>query len=148
MSCAAFLKMRSFDPLGMVDTGVTLPADKKAREATGYSKPRGATFAALTEDPTYKDPDHTYVYGSGDIYSTVRDLAKWDRALVNGDVLGGKTELLFKPNLSGYGYACRRRIGSSSTSPTSTSTSSSRSKRSSSRSLPSDDCCKKTQSYL
>jgi CubicO group peptidase (beta-lactamase class C family) len=47
----------------------------------------------------------TFAFGSGQVYSTVTDLAKWDAALSGGAVLSAASrDKLFTANLSGYGY--------------------------------------------
>lgn len=103
-SFEAFMKARFFDPLAMKDTGTRLPAADAGRAAVGYYDAAGE-LAAFTDSPTFKDPDVTLAFGSGQIYSTVQDLARWDRALLGEKVLGASTrELLFKPNLGNYGY--------------------------------------------
>ncbi|MBX3191943.1 MAG: beta-lactamase family protein [Labilithrix sp.] len=96
----AFLRERFFGPLGMKDTGMTLPADSAARAALGYTD--GVT---MSDDPSFKDRDLTLAFGSGQIYSTVRDLALWDRALAGDAVLAAaQKEALFTPNMSDYAY--------------------------------------------
>lgn len=103
-SFEAFMKTRFFDPLGMKDTGTRLPPADAGRAAVGYYDSAGE-LTTLTDDPVFKDPDVTLAFGSGQIYSTVQDLARWDRALIGETVLGAaKRDLLFTPNLGNYGY--------------------------------------------
>jgi CubicO group peptidase (beta-lactamase class C family) len=103
-SYEAFLKARFFDPLGMKDTGTVLPSALSSRSATGYYDSKGELLA-FTDDASYKDPDVTLAFGSGQIYSTVSDLARWDRALLGDKVLPApQKDLLFAPNLDDYGY--------------------------------------------
>ena len=99
-----FLRKRFFEPLDMKDTGTILPASVRPRAAVGYTNNDGTTYI-MNDDPTFKDRDVTLLFGSGQVYSTVRDLAKWDRALTGETVLpSAKRNLLFTPNLDGYGY--------------------------------------------
>lgn len=101
----SFLKKRFFAPLGMNDTGTVLPASEAARAALGYADDTSGERTTLSDDPVFKDRDVTFAFGSGQIYSTVRDLAKWDRALADEKILPATSrDLLFKPNLDDYGY--------------------------------------------
>lgn len=103
-SYESFLRDRFFAPLGMNDTGTILPTLKQDRAAVGYEK-TGRQFAALAEQTVFGDPDCTLAFGSGQIYSTVRDLALWDRALAGDRALSRvDKERLFQPNLDDYGY--------------------------------------------
>lgn len=103
-SFEAFMKSRFFGPLGMKDTGTHLPAADAGRAAVGYYDSAGE-LTTLTDEPAFKDPDVSLAFGSGQIYSTVQDLARWDRALVGETVLSAaKRDLLFTPNLGNYAY--------------------------------------------
>jgi D-alanyl-D-alanine carboxypeptidase len=100
----SFLRTRFFEPLGMNDTGTLLPAGVADRAALGYYDEDGER-TTLTDDPTFKDRDVSFAFGSGQIYSTVKDLARWDRALTGDTILGAaQRDLLFKPNLDDYAY--------------------------------------------
>lgn len=99
-----FLKTRFFQPLGMKDTGTHLPPADATRAAVGYYDD-GGQLVSFADDPIFKDRDLSLSFGSGQIYSTVLDLARWDRALVGVAALPAATrDLLFKPNLEDYGY--------------------------------------------
>jgi D-alanyl-D-alanine carboxypeptidase len=100
----AFLKKRFFAPLAMKDTGTLLPAADAPRAAVGYAM-EGGELTSFADDSIFQDDDVTFAFGSGQIYSTVRDLAKWDRAL-NGEAVlkAPQRGLLFKANLDDYGY--------------------------------------------
>ena len=100
----AFLRARFFEPLGMKDTGTALPASEAARTALGYYD-EGGELTSMSEDATFKDRDVSFAFGSGQIYSTVEDLARWDRGLTGETVLpAAQRDLLFVPNLEQYGY--------------------------------------------
>ena len=92
------LKERILDPLGMADTGYDHFETVLARRATGYERtPAGLHTAAYL--------DMSIPGGAGGLYSTVEDLARWDRALYGDALLAPalKTEML-TPVLSGYAY--------------------------------------------
>jgi D-alanyl-D-alanine carboxypeptidase len=97
------LTKRFFEPLGMKDTGAFLPASKKARAATGYYEDTG-TLMAWSEAKGFGDPDVTFAFGSGQLYSTAHDLALWDRALASGKIAPAIQKQLFTANVSRYGY--------------------------------------------
>ena len=84
---ASFLRRRIFLPLGMTDTvayeeGVSSVANR----AYGYSQAAtdSAVSAGAPRDPSWRRTDQSLtsaVLGDGGIYSSVDDLAKWDKAL-------------------------------------------------------------------
>ena len=92
------LKERIFDPLGMSDTGYDHLETILPKRATGYGKnPTGFVNSAYV--------DMSVPYAAGSLYSTARDLYKWDRSLYTDKVLtAASRDLMFKPNLSNYGY--------------------------------------------
>lgn len=92
----AVLQRRIFGPLGMTDTGFTVPADKAYRKARMYGfdaagaltpKPTGAggAGALLAERPA----DMTYVAGSGGLWSTLDDYLAFARLFVEGGAVDG-----------------------------------------------------------
>lgn len=99
-----FLRERLWSKAGMSDTGTVLPKDKAARAAPGWAF-GGKSFYSYETVAEFPDSDATYVFGSGQVFATVADLAKWDRALVGDTVLSAQSrDKLFAPNLAGYGY--------------------------------------------
>ncbi|HYJ92099.1 MAG TPA: serine hydrolase, partial [Pyrinomonadaceae bacterium] len=92
------LKEKIFDPLGMTDSGYDHPEMIIAKRATGYGKnPTGFVNSSYV--------DMSVPYAAGSLYSTARDLYKWDRSLYTDKVLSAASrDLMFKPNLSNYGY--------------------------------------------
>jgi CubicO group peptidase (beta-lactamase class C family) len=113
LSFEAYLKKTFFEPLGMTDTATTLPNHLASRAATGYYL-EAKTFETMTADPSFRDPNVTFAFGSGQIFSTVLDLAKWDRALAGDQVLPAKERaLLFTKNLDdcGYGWFIHKKAG-------------------------------------
>ena len=84
-----FLKERVFDPLGMVDTGFHVPADKAHRFAACYSAD-GKGGKVLQDDPTkspYLKPP-SFVSGGGGLVSTTADYLKFCRMLLGRGALG------------------------------------------------------------
>ncbi len=75
-----FVQDNIFDPLGMVDSGLADNTSIVARHATGYAPsgegPQRAGYANLD-----------IPQGAGAIYSTTRDLLKWQRGLFGGEIL-------------------------------------------------------------
>ena len=82
----------------MTDSGYDHSETILPKRATGYGKmPTGFVNSAYM--------DMSIPYAAGSLYSTVRDLYKWDRALYTDKVLSAASrELMFKPNLSNYGF--------------------------------------------
>lgn len=92
------LKENILDPLGMKNTGYDHYSTIISKRATGYTRtPRGYENAPYL--------DMTIPYAAGSLFSTVEDLFLWDQALYGEKILSAKSkELMFKPNLSNYGY--------------------------------------------
>ena len=95
---ADYLKKHIFDPLGMMDSGYDNPKTILKNRASGYG-PQGSGFA----NADYLDMSLPYAAGS--LYSTVKDLYKWDRALYGDTVLTkASRDEMFTPVKDGYGY--------------------------------------------
>ena len=96
----AYLKSHIFVPLQMNDSGYdwTLPVLK--RRASGYRyNPQQKSY----ENADFLDMSLPYAAGS--LYSTVRDLYVWDRALTSGKLLKKESfERMFTPGRSNYGF--------------------------------------------
>lgn len=75
-----FLKASVFDPLGMHDTGID-EGYRLPQHAVGYTRQAAVGPAAQL--------DLTWAFGAGQMYSTVRDLYRWDLALYGDRLLGG-----------------------------------------------------------
>ncbi len=92
------IKKRLLEPAGMLNSGIETDEFAIKKMCDGYIK-QGLKYL--------KDP---YIYmpnamGAGNLYSTVGDLYKWDRALYGGKILKEKfKELMFTPNKFGYGF--------------------------------------------
>jgi CubicO group peptidase (beta-lactamase class C family) len=85
----AFLQERIFQPLGMVDTGFSVPADKVSRVAKIYSLNASGVVepAKIGGDPTRKP---NFLSGSGGLYSTAPDYLRFCQMLVNGGQFDNK----------------------------------------------------------
>ena len=83
-----FMRQEIFEPLGMRDTGFSVPDAKLPRLATVYSFAQGT---GLT--PVPNDPNVTRVpglaSGGGGLYSTARDYARFAQMLASGGSLNG-----------------------------------------------------------
>jgi CubicO group peptidase (beta-lactamase class C family) len=115
-----YLRANIFEPLGMIDSGFHVPADKQSRFAANYSVNPGGTLSLTTvdasagiqlvDDPansTYLTPP-TYLSGGGGLVSTATDYFRFAQALCNegeldGErILGRKTlELMVSNHLPG-----------------------------------------------
>lgn len=94
MSFEKLLEARIFQPLGMSDSHIFLPAEKHGRLAPVYAQKAGnlvkADDAILAGDPlqfrkgaTYSGPEHA-------LYSTAWDLAQFYQMMLNRGTLNGK----------------------------------------------------------
>jgi CubicO group peptidase (beta-lactamase class C family) len=85
-----FLQMRIFDPLGMVDSGFGVPAAKRDRLAVVYDY----DAAGKLRPSTYQSKDQLvgetpkFLSGSGGLYSTAQDYARFATMLASGGRLG------------------------------------------------------------
>ena len=87
-----FLKKRLFDPLGMVDTGFYLPAEKAGRLVTVQKLDQGKW---VRYPVTFYDPDYpikgakSFFSGGAGLCSTARDYATFLQMYLNGGELNG-----------------------------------------------------------
>jgi CubicO group peptidase (beta-lactamase class C family) len=91
-SYAEFMEQRIFSPVGMSSS---LVFDERSprieKRAYGYRR-AGDGFEIDDDDPL------NYVIGSGGIYSTAKDLHRWDQALHGGQIVSEETlEAAFRP---------------------------------------------------
>ena len=99
MPFSSFLRERIFEPLGMKDSGFTVPPEKTARVATLYMEepstgvltPIPGTDAALLAQPV------AFESGAGDQFmSTADDLLAFGKMMLGGGALGGE-RILSRP---------------------------------------------------
>lgn len=103
-----FLRRNIFDPLDMRDTGSQEYMEVVEHLATGYEPGVFGVEAAPIDDWWNN-------VGAGTIYSTVKDLYKWDRALYSDKLLTAESrKKMFTQYLQGgygYGWAFHERFG-------------------------------------
>jgi CubicO group peptidase (beta-lactamase class C family) len=84
-----FMRERIFKPLGMKDTGFSVPESKLSRLATVYT----ADPKTHELNPQPRDPDVTktpgMASGGGGLYSTATDYLRFAQTLLNGGELNG-----------------------------------------------------------
>jgi CubicO group peptidase (beta-lactamase class C family) len=86
----AYLRQRLFDPLGMKDTGFSVPTDRASRLVTLYRRANGA----LERVPDQRGlTSATYFSGAGGMVSTAEDYAQFAQMLVAGGALNGRRYL-------------------------------------------------------
>jgi CubicO group peptidase (beta-lactamase class C family) len=83
-----FLRQRIFAPLGMIDTGFHVPAEKASRLAACYIATPDSRMK-LQDEPQnsrYLKPP-SFISGGGGLVSTITDYLRFCRMLLNGGVL-------------------------------------------------------------
>jgi CubicO group peptidase (beta-lactamase class C family) len=85
-----YLREQIFEPLGMVDTGYTVAADKLPRYAANYSRTPdgGMTLFDDPADSAYARPK-TLFTGSSGLISTAADYVRFAEMLRRGGAIGG-----------------------------------------------------------
>jgi CubicO group peptidase (beta-lactamase class C family) len=98
MSFAEFLEKRLFRPLGMVDTGFSVPEEKRSRVARTYQHGEGGKFVEAPALLTNWNESGMPIYSGGaGLFSTVGDYAIFAQMLLNHgryenvQILGRKT---------------------------------------------------------
>jgi CubicO group peptidase (beta-lactamase class C family) len=87
----AFLEERLFRPLGMKDTGFSVPPEKRGRVAKTYKHgPDGKLIEAGPILETWPEADRGLEAGGSGIFSTAGDFARFAQMLCNGGTLDGK----------------------------------------------------------
>lgn len=79
---------RIFAPLGMVDTGFTVPEEKRGRVATCHVRGRGGLRPARAGETMDPSKDATLLSGGGGLYSTAPDYLRFCRMLLGEGALG------------------------------------------------------------
>lgn len=86
-----YFRTQIFEPLGMIDTGFTVPPDKIDRFAANYTRGRDKK-PRLEDDPAtsvYAQPT-TFFSGGGGLVSTAADYLQFCRMLLNQGELNGQ----------------------------------------------------------
>lgn len=86
-----YLSERIFEPLGMVDTGFSVPASAIDRFAASYAYRDGSPRYTLADDPLTSDytRPRTFLSGVAGLVSTAGDYLRFCRILAGGGVLDG-----------------------------------------------------------
>lgn len=93
------VRERIFTPLGMTASGFDFTHLSSPNKSKGYFSLAGGKPVAA---PVV---DSTIAYSAGAIYSTVGDLAKWERAVTDGKILKSASwKTVFTPYKNKYGY--------------------------------------------
>jgi len=82
-----FIESRIFQPLGMKDSFLFLPADRQHRLATVYILDKGKLKKA---DWDFAGNGAKYPFPEGGMYSTALDLASFYQMMLNGGTYNGK----------------------------------------------------------
>jgi CubicO group peptidase (beta-lactamase class C family) len=87
-----FLRARIFEPLGMVDTGFTVPAGSVDRFAALYAPQEGLPRYRLVDEPASSSyvTGRSYLSGAGGLVSTAADYLQFCRMLAHGGSLDGQ----------------------------------------------------------
>ncbi|MEO6755270.1 MAG: serine hydrolase domain-containing protein, partial [Chthoniobacteraceae bacterium] len=80
-----FMAERIFAPLGMSDTGFTLPPEKRGRLASLYQRTAGQPLTKLSP----RNPAPRMFNGGGGLFSTASDYLRFCQMLLNGGELAG-----------------------------------------------------------
>lgn len=93
------VRERIFNPLGMKSSGFDFTHLSAPNKSKGYFSLAGGKPVAA---PVV---DSTIAYSAGAVYSTVSDLAKWERAITEGKLLQAASwKSVFTPYKNKYGY--------------------------------------------
>jgi CubicO group peptidase (beta-lactamase class C family) len=89
------LRARIFDPLGMADTGFTVPADELGRLTTFYGTDPATGAASVLDDPadSWWGTRPSWADGSGGLVSTIDDYWSFVSMLLQGGSLRGRAIL-------------------------------------------------------
>lgn len=99
-SLGAFLRERIFEPLGMTDTGFSVPTAKLDRLPPCYGADMVTGQLVVLDEPRGGWASQVPVFegGAGGLVSTVHDMAAFGRMMLNGGVHGGE-RILSRPTI-------------------------------------------------
>jgi len=84
-----FLQQRLFGPLGMRDTGFSVPEEKRSRLALTYQPDANGKLAPVPNFPgSDGNPANKLFSGGGGLFSTAEDYARFAQMILNGGHLG------------------------------------------------------------
>ena len=84
-----FLQTRLFEPLGMVDTGFSVPPEKRDRLATLYRRTKENGLEQTKRAAIAIDEFTFFPSGGGGLVSTAADYMRFSQMLLNGGELDG-----------------------------------------------------------
>ena len=90
MSFAEFLKQRIIEPLGMVDTDFSVPAEKADRYATLYEPTEDGGIQVLQNAPVSSGPLSFHHSGGAGLQSTASDYLRFCQMMLNYGELDGE----------------------------------------------------------
>ncbi len=93
MTFGAYLQKYIFDPLGMVDTGFTVPEDKLPRLAAQFTCPQPGVIIPAPMHNSFQLTDR-YESGGAGLYSSVDDYGRFTDAMANSGVGITGTQIL------------------------------------------------------
>jgi CubicO group peptidase (beta-lactamase class C family) len=85
-----FLQSRIFEPLGMRDTGFSVPAEKRDRLARIYRHEDGELVATEATFASWPEEGRGPELGGAGLFSTIGDYARFAQMLLNGGELEGR----------------------------------------------------------
>ncbi len=91
-----FVAAKIAGPLGMVDTGYSVPADKRGRLAKIYSRDKDGALKEATVVASVSVDGTGFARGGAGMFSTVPDFARFGQMLLNGGELDGTRVLARK----------------------------------------------------
>jgi CubicO group peptidase (beta-lactamase class C family) len=96
-----FLRDRIFDPVGMVDTGFSVPAENLGRFATSYTTDpeTGALELFDAPDGEWSAPP-VFPSGAGGLVSTAGDYLRFARMLLDGGRTADGTRIVSRPSIA------------------------------------------------
>ena len=89
MELGAYMKEKLFDPLGMADTGFRVPKEKQHRVTPIYTPGKNGLVRLPKRKELQMMEEGSFESGGGGLFSTVDDMTRLARMLLNGGALEG-----------------------------------------------------------